>query len=96
MKYLNLIYIVVGISIGVGLTLGITKAVKPQIKIPACPPCNCPPSTEVKLQSMEMEALRKVKGNLTISNSLDHVNIYVLTPEDSVRLIKFIQSKNDQ
>jgi hypothetical protein len=70
-----IIAVIIGIGAGTGGTLFIAKMIKPKIDIPACPAC--PPATEVKLQTLDMETLRKVKGNLTITQSLDHVTVRI-------------------
>ncbi len=88
---LLIIAVIVGIATGSGGTLFIAKMIKPKIEVPACPQCPaCPPATEVKLQTLDLETLRKVKGNLTITQSLDHVVVRI-DCSDSVMMKKLLK-----
>lgn len=87
MKIIIAITAIVSLLIGTGLTLAITKAVRPVI--PACPACNCPPSAEVDLGVMNMDQLKKIKGNFTNTQTFSNVTVKI-NCEDSVLLMKLI------
>lgn len=78
-QYILIIAVAAGIAVGSGGTLLISKAVKPEVKLncPACPACNCPPATEVKLQDFDLSKLNNKKGNFTYSPQLHNVTIKI-------------------
>lgn len=80
---------IVGIAIGVGATLVITKAVQPVI--PPCPSLTCPPATEVNLQTLDLDALKRIKGDFVYSPSLSNVSIKI-EAKDSLLLKELFKS----
>lgn len=61
--YLTIVIAVVCFGAGMGLQYKLTR--EPVIKIPPCPDCNCPPN--VSVQQLDMNAIRKVKGDFVYS-----------------------------
>lgn len=57
-----------------------------------CPPCEltCPPATEVNLQTLDMEGLRRIKGDFNYSPSLSNVIVKINCP-DSVLLKEMLK-----
>jgi hypothetical protein len=87
------ICLLTGGGIGSVATLRISKAVKPTIEIPACPACpnlSCPPSTEVKLQTLDMDALKRIKGDFVYNPSLSNVSIKI-EAKDSLLLKQLLK-----
>ncbi len=86
------ICLLTGGGIGSVATLRISKAVKPTIEIPACPACecNCPPATEVKLQTLDMDALKRIKGDFVYNPSLSNVSIKI-EAKDSLLLKQLLK-----
>lgn len=85
MKYFIIIAAALGLAAGSGGTLLITKAVKPKIEIPACPPCNCPPAAVVELGNFDMDKLNNRRGNFTFAPNFQNPVIY-MNCVDSVHL----------
>jgi hypothetical protein len=81
--HLLIIALAVGIAIGSGGTLFIAKMIKPEIKIPSCPACNCPPATEVHLQDFDLEKLNNKKGTFSYSPQLNNVRV-IIESKDSL------------
>lgn len=48
-----------------------------------CPPCElaCPPATEVNLQTLDMEQLKRIKGDFNYSPSLSNVVVKINCPD---------------
>lgn len=89
-KYILIIALAVGIAVGSAGTLFISKAIKPVINIPACPPCNCPPATEVKLQDFDLDKLNNKKGNFTYAPQLNNVRV-IIESKDSLMLKQLLR-----
>jgi hypothetical protein len=86
-----IIAVVVGCLLGSASTLFIAKMIKPKIVIPSCPACNCPPSTEIKLQELDMDNLRRIKGDFNYNPSLSNVTIKI-EAKDSVMMKQILKS----
>lgn len=48
---------------------------------PPCPDLSCPPATEVNLQTLDMEQLRRIKGDFNYSPSLSNVVLKINCPD---------------
>lgn len=89
-------YLIAGIFfiLGLGTTAGIAKFVIPKpAPCPECPECklSCPPATEVNLQTLDMEGLKRIKGDFVYSPALSNVVIRI-EAKDSL-LIKELLKK---
>jgi hypothetical protein len=80
-----------GLALGIGATVGISKAIKPNLKCPACPevvipPCPaCPPQTTVDIGNFDVNKLQMKKGTLNYSPHLENIQV-VIDCQDSVLL----------
>lgn len=77
----------------VGIATGATVVKYTQPKpapIPDCV-CNCPPATEVSLQSLDLEALKKIKGDFNYNPSLSNVVIKIES-KDSLLVKSLLKS----
>jgi hypothetical protein len=57
-----------------------------------CPPCKleCPPATEVNLQTLDMEGLKRIKGDFNYSPSLSNV-VVKINCQDSTLLKELLK-----
>lgn len=66
-----------------GFAKGYEKAIREEIakiKIPACPPCNCPPA--VSLNGFDTDKINNKKGHFHLHNTISDVKI-ILNEQDS-------------
>lgn len=60
------------------------------VPCPECPSLTCPPATEVNLQTLDMEGLRRIKGDFNYNPSLSNVIVKINCP-DSVLLKEMLK-----
>jgi hypothetical protein len=89
MKIPIIIAAFIGLILGSSIGGGVAKLTQPEI--PACPTCPaCPPATEVKFQELDLENLRKLKGDLHYAPQLSNV-VVKIDCKDSVLLKQLLR-----
>jgi len=84
-----------GLVIGSGITIGAVKATKEKpVPCPTCPSLTCPPSTMIKFQDTQFDALKKVKGNIDVHNEMTGSFVIMVAKEDSAAFARILNSVN--
>jgi hypothetical protein len=76
-----------------GIVKGYNNAIEETRKlIESIPPCECPPTTEVSLQTFDLSKLNNKRGNFTYAPSLNNVTV-VIRPERDSTLLKELSNQ---